>query len=217
MLADVVPGLKNTLPCEFSHQNVEGAMYCSECSPNGPYDCTWCMCGLWLEPKVKIIEGDLLKLREFDAIAHQVNCLTVKPHGFSKQVADKYPWGDIYSKRIPEGKRNLAVKSDRGVPGTIQIFKSTTVNSPAIVCLLSQWDFGSTGQSRRCIPPYKDTAENRLMWFGQCFDHIKDVKILGLPYKIGCGLAGGDCSLYFKMICAYARKSSVQIIVVKLK
>ena len=36
MLADIVSGLKNTLPCEFSHQNVEGAMYCSECSPNGP-------------------------------------------------------------------------------------------------------------------------------------------------------------------------------------
>jgi hypothetical protein len=24
------------LPCQFTHQNVEGAIYCSECHPNGP-------------------------------------------------------------------------------------------------------------------------------------------------------------------------------------
>ena len=28
--------LKNMLPCQFTHQNVEGAIYCSECNPNGP-------------------------------------------------------------------------------------------------------------------------------------------------------------------------------------
>ena len=24
------------LPCEFTHQNIEGVLYCSECTPNGP-------------------------------------------------------------------------------------------------------------------------------------------------------------------------------------
>ena len=34
ILGDVIPDLNKTLPCEFSHQNPEGTMYCSECSPN---------------------------------------------------------------------------------------------------------------------------------------------------------------------------------------
>ena len=36
VLPDLVSDLKKTLPCEFNHPTVEGALYCSECSPNGP-------------------------------------------------------------------------------------------------------------------------------------------------------------------------------------
>jgi hypothetical protein len=32
----LVGAKKNMLPCQFTHQNVEGAIYCSECHPNGP-------------------------------------------------------------------------------------------------------------------------------------------------------------------------------------
>ena len=76
---------------------------------------------------------DLLKLREVDVIIHQVNCLCVKPHGLSKQIK-KYPWGDIDSTRRAEGKTNLAVVEDRGIPGTIEIFKSLDPLRPNIVC-----------------------------------------------------------------------------------
>ena len=36
VLPTLLPELKNMLPCQFTHQNVEGATYCSECNPNGP-------------------------------------------------------------------------------------------------------------------------------------------------------------------------------------
>ena len=36
VLPTLLPELKNMLPCQFTHQNVEGAIYCSECHPNGP-------------------------------------------------------------------------------------------------------------------------------------------------------------------------------------
>ena len=41
---------------------------------------------------VKFIYGDLLKIRDVDAIVHQVNCLCVKAQGLSKQIAEKFPW-----------------------------------------------------------------------------------------------------------------------------
>jgi hypothetical protein len=33
LLSDIVPDLKKTLPCQLTHQNVDSAMYCSECNP----------------------------------------------------------------------------------------------------------------------------------------------------------------------------------------
>ena len=77
---------------------------------------------------------DLLKLRKVDVIIHQVNCLCVKPHGLSRKITGKYPWGDIDSTRRAEGKTNLAVVEDRGIPGTIEIFKSLDPLRPNIVC-----------------------------------------------------------------------------------
>ena len=36
VLPTLLPELQNMLLCQFIHQNVEGAIYCSECHPNGP-------------------------------------------------------------------------------------------------------------------------------------------------------------------------------------
>jgi hypothetical protein len=36
VLLDLIPDLNTTLPCYMSHQNVEEAIYCGECNPNGP-------------------------------------------------------------------------------------------------------------------------------------------------------------------------------------
>ena len=33
VVPDIVPDLKKTLPCQLTHQNVDSAMYCSECNP----------------------------------------------------------------------------------------------------------------------------------------------------------------------------------------
>ena len=92
---------------------------------------------------VKIVDGDLLKAKDVDVIVHQVNCLCIKAHGLSKQIAERFPWGDIYSTRRGEGNRNLAVREDRGIPGTIKLLKSPEPLQPDVVCFLSQWDYGT--------------------------------------------------------------------------
>ena len=56
VLLNLIPDLNTTLPCYLSHQNVEGAMYCGECNPNGPdFDLTY----LWHIPtKVTLVFGE---------------------------------------------------------------------------------------------------------------------------------------------------------------
>jgi O-acetyl-ADP-ribose deacetylase (regulator of RNase III) len=167
--------------------------------------------------RINFVFGDLLKLRDVDVIIHQVNCLCVKAHGLSKQIAEKSPWGDIYSTRQAEGKTNVAIVGDRGVPGSIQIFKSPDPLRPNIVCFLSQWDFGTFDQKYRNIPPYTDTRENRIGWFVHCLKQLKalNIKSVGLPYQIGCGLAGGDWTTYFEIIQEFVTESNIVFFIVR--
>jgi hypothetical protein len=44
---------------------------------------------------VIFLKGNLVEKKNVDAIVHQCNCLTVKSHGLSKQIARKFPWADV--------------------------------------------------------------------------------------------------------------------------
>ena len=157
--------------------------------------------------------GDLTNWTEADAIVHQCNCLTVKAHGLSAQIAKKYPWGDVYRFRRSQRFRNLAIPADRKEPGTIQIIRNPGLDvvknsqgerrlvpkKPDVIALYAQWDFGKGGGYQRTLSPYKDTPQERERWFQQCLDELGNCdhyQNLAFPYKIGCGLAGGNWDHY---------------------
>jgi hypothetical protein len=52
-------------------------------------------------------------------IAQQYNCLTVKPHGMSRSIAERYPWANLYTTWRP-----LAIEADRGLPRTLRILSN---------------------------------------------------------------------------------------------
>ena len=57
--------------------------------------------GISLHLRMVIIEikkGDLLKANE-SYICQQCNCVTIKSHGLSKSIGDKYSYGDPYKNR----------------------------------------------------------------------------------------------------------------------
>ena len=106
----------------------------------------------------------------------------------------------------------------RGVPDSIQIFKCPDPLRPNIVWFfLSQWDVDTVDQKYRNIPPYTDTRENRIRWFVHCLKQLKalNIKSVGLPYQIGCGLAGGDWTTYFEIIQEFARESNIGFFIVR--
>jgi len=140
----------------------------------------------------KIIEGDLLEHKQ-DYLIHQTNCIAIKYHGLSEQVFKKYPEANLYEKRRKIQKKGGNKFVGRGVPGTIQVHDCGVIN------LIGQY---YTGTAR--FPP-KDTPEKRFKWFKRCLKrlsiHFKDKETsIAFPYKIGCGLAGGDWKKYRKAI-----------------
>jgi O-acetyl-ADP-ribose deacetylase (regulator of RNase III) len=161
---------------------------------------------------VTFLKGDVVEIKNVDAIVHQCNCLTVKSHGLSKQIARKFPWADVYRMRRSVQRRNLAIHEDRAVPGSIKVMKSE--ERPHVVCLMAQWDFGR--RHMRKVPPYEDTKENRKKWFQTCLSELGKThyRTLAFPFKIGCGLAGGHWPTYLASIRRFADEFHKQVFIV---
>ena len=177
---------------------------------------------------VTFISTDFLNFKDVDIIVLQANCLCVTPFGITQQlaqhcswslsvkIAETFPWANIYSMRRGNCKTNLAVKEDRGIPGTIRVFKSSEVIRPDIVYFLSQWDFGPSDRAYREIPPHKDTKENRIIWFKQCLEQLKKLNIrsVGIPNTICSAISGGEWKTYFDLIQKFAKDSGIQFFIV---
>lgn len=166
-----------------------------------------------------IIYGDLLDFK-CDVIVQQCNCLTVKSHGLSKSISDKWPEADIYSKRNKQTP-NLAIKQDRGTPGTCLIIPLTnTSKCKYVASILGQWKPGkiySVYNYPKFVLP--ETSIQRELWFKQGLldleTQLNDLNIqsisIAFPYRIGCGLAGGNWINYLKMIEDFTKRNTFTV------
>lgn len=65
-----------------------------------------------------------------------------------------------------------------------------------------------------------DTAADRLLYFTQCLNGLRHLSptSIAMPYKIGCGLAGGDWPTYLAALEKFATTNpSIQIVLYKLE
>lgn len=162
---------------------------------------------------VSLTHGDLLNTQE-KYIAQQCNCVTIRAHGLSQSIAQKYPYANVYNKRSSIGQgKNVAKKIS--IPGTIDVCHPTDHNDPTIICMYSQYCPGKIGIYQKYYPKdYIDTIENRLHWFEQCLTEIekKGITRIAMPYLIGCGLAGGKWTDYEQIL----QKSKLEIVLYQL-
>lgn len=175
---------------------------------------------------MELINDDLLE-SECDIILQQLNCLCVRPHGLSDAISKKFPYANVYGQRTPIGSKNLATESTRGSPGKIVIS-----NGPVtVIGLYGQYDFGKA-YSRNYRPSLpakygeKETNELRENWFKRCLKNLRkwlvennmntsDIEI-GVPYKIGCGLAGGNWDKYYDMLLSFSNNIECKVKVYKI-
>ena len=138
---------------------------------------------------VEIKEGNVLDATE-EYIAHQCNCITNNGKGLSEALFKRYPYADVY--------RNRQIASR---PGTILLRRGNGA-SPTIIAMFAQ------------LKPGKVKSEPREKWFVECLEKI--VAEVGnhrvaMPYKIGCGLAGGNWDVYSNLL----EETSLEIVLYK--
>lgn len=146
-------------------------------------------------------KGDLLDATE-SYICQQCNCVTIKSHGLSKSISDKYSYGDPYKNR---SKKTANTTSQPDTPGTIVKLQHPKEpnNHHIILCFMAQWGPSKPNRYKHYYSStYEDNYENRKKWFKECLDILDKTKygLVAMPYGIGCGLAGGIWNEYKKML-----------------
>ena len=140
------------------------------------------------------IEGDILTADQ-DYLVQQCCCTAVRGAGLSKAIATSFPDANPYANRRPMKKGgNTALSEDRATPGT-----SLILGKRKIACLFAQYAQGKPGANE--VP---DAANDRLRYFETALidliSKIPTSSSLAIPYKIGCGLAGGNWSDYKRVL-----------------
>ena len=146
----------------------------------------------------KITEGDLLKAST-EYIVQQNCCTAVRAHGLSEIIASKWSEVNPYKDR-KKYKGNWAVKEDRPEPGTIMVYELVYPEQredqlKGVICAFAQYCHGKPGIYKDPLGlDKKDKSTDRIGYFRECIETITELnpKSVGFPYRIGCGLAGGD-------------------------
>ena len=142
----------------------------------------------WERAEYEVVNGDILD-SEAQCIAHQCNCLTRTSSGVARQIFSRFPNSDIYSGReAPNEPGHIVIKRDGG---------------KIIINMLSQFEPGGPGGEM-------DSEDDRRRYFESCLDEIPMIEGLSsvaFPFRIGCGLAGGDWEgVYEPMLNDFAKR-----------
>lgn len=134
---------------------------------------------------IKIVDGDLLK-SNLPLIAHQTNCLGVMGAGIAKSIKNK--WNIVYT-QYANFCKNL--EYSKKLLGKCQICTTGWFPTKYVANLFGEYSFTES------VAPYEnrhtdyDALKKALLKL-KAFCEDEEVIEVGIPYKLGCGLAGGD-------------------------
>jgi len=132
-------------------------------------------------------------------LIHQCNCTSKHSKGLAKLIFDKYSNSNTYI--------NLNYKRQQG---TISYHINSNLNK-IIINMYAQLYPGKSNLTN-------DTKENRIYWFKCCLNVISKIGTItsiAVPYKIGCGLAGGDWNEYINILEQFSKENNINIIIYK--
>lgn len=132
---------------------------------------------------IKEVDGNLLTYPGIQVIGHQTNCLGVMGGGIAKQIKAKNP--EMFKEYYEYCK-----EKDKLALGTVQILPSDD-GTQLFANLFGEYSFCES------VAPF----ENRHTDYDalkECLHRLhtwlvlNEKETVGIPYKLGCGLAGGD-------------------------
>lgn len=142
--------------------------------------------------------GNILEATE-NIIVHQVNNLGIMGAGLALQIKNKWP--DVYTEyKKYIHQMNTINSTKHTLIGSIQL---VLINDNQVIINM----FSQNGISRTKRTTDYDAME-------QCFKQIQKIiqgteHTVAIPYKIGCGLAGGDWNIVQNLIEKYLPNTTI--------
>ena len=121
-----------------------------------------------------------------DIIAHQVNCQGVMGAGLAKQVRNKYP------QAYREYQEECMFEHTINLLGKCQLIKVD--DSKWIANLFGQDDYGRDKRYTNYEAIYTALSDLAVQMLDNGMESV------AIPYKMSCGLAGGDWNIILAMI-----------------
>ena len=145
------------------------------------------------------ITGDLVE-SNIEIICHQTNCRGVMGSGIAKQIKDKYP--------IVQERNFEYYKYGDNILGT-----NLYIKLPDNRYCVNMYAQDGYGRDSRQYTDYK--AFQECLWrLEKKLAHSALLRV-GFPYKIGCGLGGGDWQIVRKMIENFAGRVTQDVYIVR--
>ena len=145
---------------------------------------------------IKEVNGNLLTYPGIQVVGHQTNCLGVMGAGIAKQI--KARWPEVFKEYCDYCKS----QSDKhNLLGAIQVLK--TDDGKYIANLFGEYSFCES------VAPYEEGGKPRHTDYDalkECLHRLhtwmvlNDIKTVGIPDLIGCGLAGGSKTIVRQLI-----------------
>ena len=134
---------------------------------------------------IKIVNGDLLQAN-VPLIAHQTNCLGVMGAGIAKAIKNK--WNLVYTQYANFCK---LLKYSKKLLGKCQVCITGDKPINLVANLFGEYSFTES------VAPYENRhtdydALKKTLLDLKDFCKNNEITEIGIPYKLGCGLAGGD-------------------------
>lgn len=135
---------------------------------------------------IKIVNGDLME-SSAKYICHQVNCQGVMGSGVAKQIRAKWPV--VFDKY----KQVCDEHADHREELLGQICGVRVNENTAIINIFGQFKFGKDGQRYTNFEYLRRGCK-------EVANHVKPGDTIAMPYRIGCGLGGGDWGKVMDML-----------------
>ena len=154
---------------------------------------------------IHYVNGDLVEDGRYTVFCHQTNCFGTMGAGIAKQIARKYPEVKDMDRRL------FRLLGADELFGTIRIVKCN--DGRCCVNMYAQYGYG-----RGVNTAYTDYAKLQacLNSLEEFLSNLPDETPVAFPYKIGCGLAGGDWTIVSEMLEKFAERVHQPVYVVKL-
>lgn len=160
---------------------------------------------------IEIINGDLLQ-SNLPLIAHQTNCLGVMGAGIARSIKNK--WSNVYTQYADICKN---FEDSKDLLGKCQICVTGEFPIKFVANLFGEYSFTES------VAPFENRhtdydALKKALLNLKAFCEDEEVTEVGIPYKLGCGLAGGDWDgvVYPMLQELFANDSTITLYIYKL-